>query len=372
MLGLFSLSLVFEEIAPGYSMRLICIGDVALSGQSNDLGKWQRPLAHVNAEQRTRVLFNWQFPCAKASVKKPRMSGSMRRYVAPIDAVQVIKDWAPAVAGLANNHLMDGGVDGVVETVESLKRGGIDIVGGGLSHDEISRPWVWEGPEGRVGVLNWVTPETHPEAPDPSGIGPNVWPGESLAARALSALRQSVDWVVVYMHWSDECFSFPSPEDRVLAGNLLDGGADAVIGNHPHVIRGAEIIRDRPVFYSLGNFFFSDMRSPSGGWIRKQVRRNREALVVEFKFTRGKRLAWDIYSYWRGGHETRPDSKNRAVRRFTKVSRPLSYGGYNEWYRQSRGHFNRWGYRLQFRLPVIGLRGMANWLSHRSANLAKV
>ena len=102
MLGLFSLSLVFEEIAPGYSMRLICIGDVALSGQSNDLGKWQRPLAHVNAEQRTRVLFNWQFPCAKASVKKPRMSGSMRRYVAPIDAVQVIKDWAPAVAGLAN------------------------------------------------------------------------------------------------------------------------------------------------------------------------------------------------------------------------------------------------------------------------------
>ena len=94
--------------------------------------------------------------------------------------------------------------------------------------------------------------------------------------------------------------------------------------------------------------------------------------MVEFKFTRGKRLAWDIYSYWRGGHETRPDSKNRAVRRFTKVSRPLSYGGYNEWYRQSRGHFNRWGYRLQFRLPVIGLRGMANWLSHRSANLAKV
>ena len=126
------------------------------------------------------------------------------------------------------------------------------------------------------------------------------------------------------MHWSDECFSFPSPEDRLLAGKLLDGGADAVIGNHPHVIRGAEIIRDRQVFYSLGNFFFSDVRSPSGSWIRKQVRRNREALVVELKFRRGERLAWDIYSYWRGAHETRPDWKERAVRRFTKVSRPLS------------------------------------------------
>ena len=192
----------------------------------------------------------------------------MRRYVAPVGAVHVIQNWIPAIAGLANNHLMDGGIDGVVETVESLKRGGIDIVGGGLTHDEISRPWIWEGPEGRVGVLNWVTPETHPEGPDPSGIGPNVWPGESLAARAIGALRQSVDWVVIYMHWSDECFSFPRPDDRLLAGKLLEWGADAVIGNHPHVIRGAEIISDRPVFYSLGNFFFSDMRSPSGGWIR--------------------------------------------------------------------------------------------------------
>ena len=353
-------------------MRLICIGDVALDEQRDVLEKWQRPLAHLYVAQRTCILFNWQFPCANASVKKPRMSGSMRRYVAPVGAVQVIKNWVPAVAGLANNHLMDGGVDGVVETVESLKGVGIDIVGGGLTNNEISRPWIWEGPEGRVGVLNWVTPETHPEGPDPSGIGPNVWPGESLALRAITALRRSVDWVIVYMHWSDECFSFPRPQDRLLAGKLLDGGADAVIGNHPHVIRGAEIISDRPVFYSLGNFFFSNVRSPAGGWIRKQVRRNREALVVEFKFTRGKRLAWDIYSYWRGAHETRPDWKERALRRFIKVSRPLSLDGYDEWYRQSLGRFNRWGYRLQFRLPVIGLRGMTSWLSNRSTSFAKV
>jgi hypothetical protein len=60
------------------------------------------------------------------------------------------------------------------------------------------------------------------------------------------------------------------------------------------------------------------------------------------------------------------------MRRFTKVSRALSYGGYDEWYQQSLGRFNRWGYRLHFRLPVIGLRGMTNWLSNRSTSFAKV
>ena len=176
-------------------MRLICIGDVALAGQSDIMGKWQRPLAHVNAEEQACILFNWQFSCANASVKKPRMSGSIRRYVAPVDAVQVIKEWVPAVAGLANNHLMDGGVNGVVETVESLKRVGIDIVGGGLTNDEISRPWIWEGPEGRVGVFNWVTPETHPEGRIRRVSDLTFGPASLWLLRAIDALRRSVDWV---------------------------------------------------------------------------------------------------------------------------------------------------------------------------------
>jgi hypothetical protein len=62
--------------------------------------------------------------------------------------------------------------------------------------------------------------------------------------------------VLVYLHWGTEYAAQPSAEQRQQAHDLLDAGAAAVVGAHPHVVQPVEFYRGRPIVYSLGNFLF--------------------------------------------------------------------------------------------------------------------
>jgi poly-gamma-glutamate synthesis protein (capsule biosynthesis protein) len=62
--------------------------------------------------------------------------------------------------------------------------------------------------------------------------------------------------VIVMPHWGVEYEGTPSSEQRSLAQQFLDAGADAIIGAHPHVVQTVEIYDGKPIFYSLGNFMF--------------------------------------------------------------------------------------------------------------------
>jgi poly-gamma-glutamate synthesis protein (capsule biosynthesis protein) len=250
---------------------------------------------------------------------------------------------------------MDAGPGAVKETIEALRSVSVDAVGGG---EHAAEPWIWSTEEATVGVLNWVTNETDPDPPDPNGIGPNHWPGDEVARVQISNVRQRVDYLVAFIHWSDELFSYPRPADRELARRLIEFGADAVVGHHSHVVRGYEEYRGKPIFYGLGNYYFDDFPSPGGGgWLVKQARRNREALVVELKFRRGKPLTWLLHSFWQEGIATAPDPQRRAAKRAIKVSNALNRSNYREWYEQNRRRFDRWQYRWHFRFPAMGIQG---------------
>jgi hypothetical protein len=338
-------------------MNLICLGDVAIYKPGRDLVRWPRPVRGVPAGP-SCVLFNWELPCSGTSVAQARSSGGVR-LVTPRMSVELLRGWAPAVAALSNNHLMDAGPTAVKETIDALHSVSVDTVGGG---EHANEPWIWSTDEATVGVLNWVTDETNPDPPDHSGIGPNYWPGDEVARMQISNLRQRVDYLVVFIHWSDELFHYPRPADRELARKLIDFGADAVIGHHSHVVRGYEEYRGKPIFYGLGNYYFGDFPSPDGGWLVKQARRNREALVVELKFRRGEPLSWQLHPFWQERLGTTPDPQGRAVKRAIKVSKVLSRSNYREWYEPNRRRFDRWEYRWHFRLPAMGVQGTFDWM----------
>ncbi|MES0169886.1 CapA family protein [Mesorhizobium sp. M0027] len=78
--------------------------------------------------------------------------------------------------------------------------------------------------------------------------------------------KQFSDFCIVTNHchnpgnWSQE----PADYEQGFAHQMIDAGADAYIGHGPHLLRGIEIYKRRPVFYSLGNFFYDDLRTPVG------------------------------------------------------------------------------------------------------------
>jgi poly-gamma-glutamate capsule biosynthesis protein CapA/YwtB (metallophosphatase superfamily) len=76
-----------------------------------------------------------------------------------------------------------------------------------------------------------------------------------------------------FFHWGWENEPGPSARQRELARALIDAGADAVIGSHPHVTQGVEMYRGRPIVYSLGNFVFDLLDQPANavGWVLQLV-----------------------------------------------------------------------------------------------------
>ncbi|RWO52367.1 CapA family protein [Mesorhizobium sp.] len=81
--------------------------------------------------------------------------------------------------------------------------------------------------------------------------------------------KQFSDFCIVTNHghepdWSELVSQEPADYEQSFARKMIDAGADAYIGHGPHLLRGIEIYKGRPIFYSLGNFFFDDLRTPVG------------------------------------------------------------------------------------------------------------
>ena len=78
----------------------------------------------------------------------------------------------------------------------------------------------------------------------------------SLLLEQIDHLKETCDYVVVYVHWGLEKKDRPEEYQHSLGRQYIDAGADLVIGSHPHVLQGIEYYKGKPIVYSLGNFIF--------------------------------------------------------------------------------------------------------------------
>lgn len=101
--------------------------------------------------------------------------------------------------------------------------------------------------------------------------------------------KQFSDFCIVTNHghepnWSHEVSQDPPDYEQFFAHKLIDAGADAYVGHGPHLIRGIEIYKGRPILYGLGNFFYDDLRTLVGADMfeayGKDPRRDTEAEVT--------------------------------------------------------------------------------------------
>jgi len=334
-------------------MQILCIGDIAIS---NPPGVSWAPAGGITPGADARILFNWELPLGNTLNPNPRSSGP--RLVSHPDSLEALQRWAPGFSALATNHILDAGAEGFTESLASLRRAGFQTVGAGTSTAEIQQPLIWETGEGKLAIVNWVFPETHPEC----GVfpGPNCWPGLQEARAAIQSIKQQVDWVLVLVHWSDELFAFPRSEDRQIARELAGMGADIIIGHHPHVVRGIEMVGSCPVFYSLGNYFFSDFRDARGNWIVQSAPLNREGLGVLVDFDRDRGLTYQLLSFIQVEQKAIADPRQRAARQAKRTSAPLSLSlnDYESWYKHKRQRFDRWLGRWYFGVRRLGVRGI--------------
>lgn len=172
--------------------------------------------------------------------------------------------------GLANNHSGDFGPAAFGEMLDLLERDKLPYFGGGRNLAAAHRPLIVERNGLRIALLGYV--EFFPRSFEADYDKPGVAWSEDEQVRldiATARTQYHADLVIPVMHWGIEQEPSASPRQRQLARVMIDAGADAVIGGHPHVTQDFEQYRGKPIVYSLGNFVFDGFTDDDNntGWL---------------------------------------------------------------------------------------------------------
>lgn len=162
------------------------------------------------------------------------------------------------VMNLANNHLLDCGHDGVLETLETLDRHGIEAIGAGIDEKAAHKPALLYAGGLKIGFLGYYWNRRTAARDKRPGSARDL---PHLVERDIAELKRQVDRVVVTVHWGIPYERQPAAQVRQKARHFIDCGADIVIGHHPHIIQPVEIYRGCAIFYSVGNFLFGSANS---------------------------------------------------------------------------------------------------------------
>lgn len=176
-------------------------------------------------------------------------------FVVPTVVSKNLKNAGFNVLNLANNHAMDFGQSAITETRAALYREGIAAFGAGEDINEACKPSIITVKGLRFAFLGFGVAHSSLVYADlqRGGIAPIRL---DYIKKGIQTARSRADVVIVSVHWGKEYDSYPSQTQKKIAHQMIDWGADMVLGHHPHVLQGIEMYKSRPIAYSLGNFIF--------------------------------------------------------------------------------------------------------------------
>ncbi len=170
----------------------------------------------------------------------------------PIASLTATADAGVDVANLANNHGGDYGIAALLDGVANVAATGMAPVGAGADLDAATAPAIFEINGTTIAVLGFNAVGARWAAgPDEAGMAQGDL---AIISEAVAAADEVADYVFVTIHWGIELARTPRAADIERAHAAIDAGADAVFGHHPHVLQPLATYRDRPIFWSLGNF----------------------------------------------------------------------------------------------------------------------
>ncbi len=110
--------------------------------------------------------------------------------------------------------------------------------------------------------LNYVTHDTNPNLPEDATVFLN-WFKEKKVITDIKKYKSQVDNIILCLHWGGKCEGgyYPDWKQPEIAHKLIDAGADIIVGGHSHTLQPFEKYKEKFIYYSLGNFCFSDIIS---------------------------------------------------------------------------------------------------------------
>lgn len=179
---------------------------------------------------------------------------------APESSIKILQKLDFNVVSLANNHIFDLGYEGLKNTIKLLEGAGIKYCGAGDNIKEASKPCYVEC-DGKtiafIGCCFYNLPPYVVEAA--TETTPGIFQTQKKEIiNSIISVKQTCDFLIILPHWGKEYCYMPPDECLPLAKTMIDAGADAVMGSHTHIINPKILYKEKPIYFSMGNFLFPD------------------------------------------------------------------------------------------------------------------
>jgi len=235
----------------------ICIGGDLCPTEKNQLlfyfGNSKTLLTNIYERwnQADIRIFNLETPITTNTLPLLKNGPNLR---ANPDVIKGIKDFKPSLICLANNHIMDYGLKGLEDTLNTLNMNNIQYIGAGENLYAAKNSSIMVLGKYLLGVYNCAENEFGIAEDNVGGANP-FDPLTSLDD--ISTLRKKTDYVIVIFHAGKEHYRYPSPNLQKICRRMVDKGADFVVTQHSHCIGCMEVYNGKNILYGQGNFIFN-------------------------------------------------------------------------------------------------------------------
>lgn len=301
----------------------MAVGDISLQTRNN-----RHPLESVkNVFESKDILFgNLETVLSNQGEKVEKAC----LLYSPPEKVRYLKDVDFDILNVANNHIIDLGVEGFNKSLEVLNKGNLPFIG---ANDKPRRNYAILEKHGiKLGFLGYT--EGGFSSPE-KGVWINKIELMDIV-RDIESIKLQCDIIVVSLHWGIENVFYPSPKQIDLAHKLIDNGATIILGHHPHVIQGIESYKNGLIAYSLGNFQFNHSISYSP---------NNQSFILSIGLTKSGLDAYDVIPV-KIDNDFVPyvpaEEEQEEIRRFiTEISQPINNGTltWKWWFEQIAGEY---------------------------------
>ncbi|WP_275667949.1 CapA family protein [Paenibacillus oryzisoli] len=216
------------------------------------------PFLHIQSEI-AQADFSFVNLETAVTLEKEKDTNQIYNFKSNPESLTGLKNAGFDMVSVANNHSMDFLQKGFLDTLTHLNKANLLYVGGGLNAQEAYRAKSVNLKGKSVKFLafsrfiptgDWFAGTNKPGIAQAYDRKPVL--------EAITREREGADYVLVYLHWGVEMNNRPEAWQREFAKQMIDAGADAIIGSHVHVLQGFEYYKGKPIAYSIGNFLFPD------------------------------------------------------------------------------------------------------------------
>lgn len=242
-------------------MKILIAGDLFVSDQFYNDNIIDKSVQDLFSKADYRIV-NLEAPITDDRSEKKIIKTGPHLRMSEQTAISVLNQLNIDGVTLSNNHILDYGTKGLLDTFDTLKSKEIAYVGAGTNLKDAAK-YITLNKEGmKIAIINFCENEWSIAEEDSPGANPMDIIDNAYQIREAKATH---DKVIVIVHGGHEYYNLPSPRMQKQYRFYAEQGADIVVGHHTHCISGNEVYKGVPIYYSLGNFLFTK-NNPNEEW----------------------------------------------------------------------------------------------------------